>query len=380
MTMESRHETLGAPQTGPNLAGLAWVVLAVCASLPVFWFGFEGQVNYWTPSARRLQMILPFISLLLMLQVMRSVPATAGPAAGRWVGVVGVVAALLLALLANLLRIDSFVIIAVIAWIAGMIVACVGLRHGLAFWAPVASLLLIVPYPQFVVMPVGRLLEGLVAGLGVAVLRVMGVPVRVDGQVIDFGVQQLRIADVLPGPLVFPLVLMAGFAFVTLYRRPFWIRVLPLVLAVPVMLGFAVVRVVAVGLAVDRAGGAAADRALQISDSWMYFGVSILALLVFVAVARRLAGDRGSIFGRLDVDLADLGAQARRFLAIPATPALISAALATAVLSAVFAIGPSRPTVPIEREAFALFPADIGGMAGLAQRDQLGDGWHPERG
>jgi hypothetical protein len=123
MTMDSRHETIGVSRTGPNLAGPAWVVLALCASLPVFWFGFEGQVQYWTPSARRFQMILPFISLLLTLQVMRSVPATAGPAAGRWLGVVGVVAALLLALLANLLRIDSFVIIAVIAWIAGMIVA-----------------------------------------------------------------------------------------------------------------------------------------------------------------------------------------------------------------------------------------------------------------
>jgi EpsI family protein len=36
----------------------------------------------------------------------------------------------------------------------------------------------------------------------------------------------------------------------------------------------------------------------------------------------------------------------------------------TAVLSAVFVIGPSRPAVPIEREAFAVFPADIGGWQG----------------
>jgi EpsI family protein len=68
--------------------------------------------------------------------------------------------------------------------------------------------------------------------------------------------------------------------------------------------------------------------------------------------------------GRFDVDLADLGAQARRFLAIPATTALIVASLMTVAVSAAFVIGPSRQPVAVERESFGRFPPEVGGWQG----------------
>lgn len=357
MIMYSRQQMLDVHRSPANLVGTAWLLLALVATLPVFWFGFEGLV--W-----RYQVVLPLVSLLLMLQVLRSVPPAAGPVGGRWLGVVGVAAALLLALLANLMRIDSFVVLAMVAWVAGMIVVSFGLRRGLAFWAPVASLLLIVPYPKFVVFPVRDVLEGLVSALGVAGLRLAGVPVRVEGQVIDFGVAQVRIAEVLPGVAVTPLVLLVCLVFVTAYRGPFWLRLMPLVLAVPVMVGLAGVRVLAVGLAIDGPGDGGAQRVLELSGGWVYVGASILILLAFVALAQRLAGVGGSILGRLDVDLVDLAAQSRRFLAIPTTPALIAASLMTVVVSAAYVIGPSRPAVAVERESFERFPPDIGEWQG----------------
>ena len=61
------------------------------------------------------------------------------------------VGALLLALFGNVINIDDFVFLSIIGWVAGMVVIGFGLPRALAFWAPVASLFLMVPLPRFVI-------------------------------------------------------------------------------------------------------------------------------------------------------------------------------------------------------------------------------------
>lgn len=368
--MESHPNTLDARHGGANPAGFAWLALAVVAALPMFWYGFEGLARSWAgislrwpDFAFRFQMIVPVAALLLMLQVMRSVPPAEERGGGSWLGVAGMVAALLLAIFGTMLQIDHVVMVAMIGWVAALLVTCFGLKHAFWFWAPVGSLFLLLNPPPFIRIPFNRLLDTLAAELGMIPLRLMGVPVRLEGQFIDFGVHQQRIADVMASQNVFLMVLLACFAFATVYRGPLWSRVMPLMLAVPVLVLLAAVRIAILGAVVGGSGDAV-GWVLRASDGLVFFGVAVLLLLLLVAAARRIAGERAPLRGRFDVDPLDALSQGRRILTIRPTTQLTVAAIATAVLAAAFLIGPSRAAVAVPREPFAAFPAEVAGWTG----------------
>jgi exosortase D (VPLPA-CTERM-specific) len=247
-----------------------------------------------------------------------------------------------------------------------MIVVGFGLPRGLAFWAPVASLFLMVPLPRFVVAPIHQVLESLASELAMGLLRVVGIPARVEGLILDFGIHRLPLAEATAGLVSFLPVMLVFFFFATVYRGPLWSRLMPLVLAAPLMVALISLRMVMLGVAVDRSGAAGAERVLALAGDWAFLGACIAILAALVLGAQWLGGDRSPVLGRFDVDLAGLGAQVGRLVTIRPSTSLIAVALISAALAAVVTIGPSRPPAEFEREAFGRFPPDIGDWHGTA--------------
>jgi exosortase D (VPLPA-CTERM-specific) len=364
MTMRAHHDPLEARAAdATGLAGPGWIVLAVMATLPVFWFGFAGLAQEWARPEFRFKAFVPLVSLILFLQVLRPMPRAIRHDRTRWVGVAGVGGALLLALLGNLVQIDDFVFIAIILWMAGMIVSGFGLRGGLAFWAPIASLFLMLPLPRFVVAPIHRALETMAAELGMGLLRLKGIPAHLDGQILDFGIHQMRVGEAMAGLVNFLPVMLVFFFFATVYRGPLWSRLMPLVLAAPIMVLLTSGRIALLGLAIDRSGAEAAETVLRLTQDWVFFGVCVAVILCLVLGMQSLAGhslERHDI----DLDLYGLAVPFRRAMTISPTAPLVSAAVLTAVVSASFALVPSRSGGLIERSAFSQFPPDVGGWYG----------------
>jgi exosortase len=366
VSLSGHPEVLGAARAEVRLAGLAWFGLAVLASLPMFWLGFERLAQEWARPEFRFKAVVPLFSLMLFLQVLRTVPPGTQALRGRWLGAVLVVGALLLAIFGTLINIDDFVFMAIVAWVAGMIVVGFGLPRGLAFWAPVASLFLMVPLPRFVVAPIHHVLESLASELAMGLLRVVGIPARVEGLILDFGIHRLPLAEATAGLVSFLPVMLVFFFFATVYRGPLWSRLMPLVLAAPLMVALISLRMVMLGVAVDRSGAAGAERVLALAGDWAFLGACIAILAALVLGAQWLAGDRSPVLGRFDVDLAGLGAQVGRLVTIRPSTSLIAVALISAALAAVVTIGPSRPPAEFERVALGRFPPDIGDWHGHA--------------
>lgn len=366
MTIDARHETLDAGRGGVTLAGFAWFALAVLAAIPTFWFGFERLAQEWARPEFRFKAIVPFFSLFLLLQVLRSVGPAAAPVRWRWLGVVAICGALAMTVFGNLIDVDDFVFTAIVVWIAGMIVVCFGLPGAFAFWAPVASLFLMVPVPRFVMAPIHRMLESAASELGMGALRVLGIPARVEGQLLDFGVHRLPIAEATAGLVNFLPVMLAFFFFATFYRGPLWTRLMPLILAAPVMVLMTALRIAGIGLAVERAGPAGAERVLQLTGDWVFLGACILVLLALVMGAKRLVGQGASPRGRTRLKFGGMQQQLLRIFAIRTSGALIGAALVTSAVALLLVAGPSRPVVPVERDAFRLFPPDVAGWSGTS--------------
>ncbi len=364
----AQEDTAGAGGILTRLAGPACLLVAALAALPVFWIGFERLLQEWAQPEFRFKAIIPAFSLILFLQVLRSVPPPALPLRFRWLGIVGVIGALVLAFLGVAIDVEDFIFMAIIGWFAAMLVIVFGLPRAFVFWAPVASLLMMVPVPRVLLNPIHALMERLAVDVGMGILRLIGVPVRLEERTLDFGVHAVPVVEMTAGLVNFLPILLVFFLFATVFRGPLWSRLVPLVLTAPVMVLLTSIRIAAVGLAVDLAGAGGAQRVVSLTGNWVFFVLCVAVLLALVLAALRLAGHRRRLRDSLDFDIGGIGSQFGRVFTIRPTRALITAALLSVATSWVLLVGTAREPEPITRDAFSLFPPDIGGWSGTSSR------------
>jgi exosortase D (VPLPA-CTERM-specific) len=282
----------------------------------------------------------------------------------RRAGAALIVAALALALFGNLVRIDDLVFYALIVWIYGLVLVGFGLRRGWVFWPSVLHLVFMLPLPAFLYWKVTLGLQFVSSELGVQFVRLMGVPVFLEGNVIDLGVYKLQVAEACSGlRYLFP-IMSFSYVFAVLYRGPTWHKIVLLLAAVPIAVLMNAARIGAIGVLVDRYGIGQAEGFLHFFEGWVIF-LGCIAILFGMAVAMRaLSGDRSPIADAIDVDFTGLGAQLRRVATLVPAPSLKVAALATVALSAAWTLAPAREAVRMERDPFALFPAALDGWTG----------------
>ena len=99
----------------------------------------------------------------------------------------------------------------------------------------------------------------------------MGVPVYLDGNVIDLGVYKLQVAEACSGlRYLFPIMSFT-YVFAVLYRGPLWHKLVLLALAVPIAVLMNAVRIGIIGILVDRYGIAQAEGFLHVFEGWVVF-------------------------------------------------------------------------------------------------------------
>jgi exosortase D (VPLPA-CTERM-specific) len=353
---------------GPGLvarpAGLAWLALAVASTLPLFWLGLTGLAEAWSRPEYSHGPIIPLLSFYMFLRELKFVPPAPEPIRDRWPGVALIGTSLVLAVIGNLVQIDHLVFYALIIWTAGLILTGFGLRRGLIFWPSVLHLVFMLPLPQFVYWKVNAALQLISSEIGVWLVRLVGVPVFLEGNIIDLGIYKLQVAEACSGlRYLFP-IMSFSYVFAILYRGPLWHKVVLLLSAVPIAVLMNSFRIGVIGVMVDRYGIGHAEGFLHFFEGWIIF-LSCIALLFGMAVGmRRLSGEHGRLGDAIDMDFSALGSQLRRVFDILPSPALITAALVTATMSAVWLLVPARAAVEIERENFALFPTAAAGWTG----------------
>ena len=349
----------GRVGTGP-----AWLALAVLAALPLFGLGLRGLAEAWARPEFSHGPVIPALSFYLFLHALKAVPPAEAPVTDRWPGVAVIALALALALLGNLVQIDDLVFYALIVWTWGLVLTGFGWRRGRAFWPAVLHLVFMLPLPQFLYWQVSTALQFLSSELGVGVLRLAGIPVYLEGNVIDLGVMQLMVAEACSGlRYLFPIMSFT-YVFAVLYRGPLWLKLALLTAAVPLAIAMNALRIAAIGLMVDRLGVAPAEGFLHAFEGWAVFLACIGVLFLMAKGLQRLAGDRRRLGDALDLDFSGLGGQLARVRDTAPSPALIAAACLTAALSAAWLAAPPRTAAAAPRAPFADFPLELAGWSG----------------
>ena len=308
--------------------------------------------------------MIPLLSFYMFLREMRDVPPATGPVTDRRLGVAVVGLALSIAALGNLVQIDDIVFYAMIVWIGGLVLTLFGTRRGIVFWPSVLHLVFMLPLPQFLYWRLNTCLQFVSSEIGVSFVGLMGVPVFLDGNIIDLGVYKLQVAEACSGlRYLFPIMSFT-YVFAVLYRGPRWHKAVLLLSAVPLAVLMNSFRIGVIGVLVDRSrhrpGRGLPARLRGLGDLPRLHRAPVPDGQGDAAPVGRPPAARRGARPRLHRDRA-------RARPRPRHPGLARAGRGRAPhRGALRRLGaaPRAPAEPAPRDPFALFPAELDGWSG----------------
>lgn len=351
-----------------NPVGLAWLGLLIVAALPVYWIGLISLGQAWMTPEYSHGPLIPLISLYLFLRELRArPPAAAGSPADRRPGIALILVALLVGIFGTLVRIPDIVTYGLILWVGGVMLTGFGWAQGRHHFLPVVHLVFMLPLPQFVYWKLSIFLQGVSSEIGVWFVALMGVPVLLEGNVIDLGIYKLQVAEACSGlRYLFP-ILSFSYLFAILYRGPLWHKAVLLLAAAPLTVLMNSIRIGVIGVLVNSYGIEQAEGFLHFFEGWVIFLACVGILFVMAIVLQRLTPHPKPLSETIDLDFQGFGAQAARVLGIGASRGMAVAALMTLAVSAAFVLTPPAERVVPERDPFLLFPRSLGIWSGILE-------------
>lgn len=351
-----------------NTAGLVGFVLLILVSLPIFWASLVSLVQAWSTAEYSHGPLIPVISLYLFLRELRGKPVPAKQVTDRWPGLVVIAIALLIAVFGNLTHIPDITSYALIIWVGGVVLTCFGWARGKQHQLPVLHLIFMLPLPQFVYWKLTIFLQLVSSSIGVWFVSLAGIPVFLEGNVIDLGVYKLQVAEACSGlRYLFP-ILSFSYLFSILYRGPIWHKAVLLLSAAPLTVLMNSFRIGVIGILVDRYGIEQAEGFLHFFEGWIIFLFCIGILFIMAIVLQRFTADPKPLTEAVDLDTSGLSTISLRILGIQASTALYAGMGLTALVSALWMfLQAPAPTAP-DRDPFLLFPRKIDNWSGITSQ------------
>lgn len=366
MSVEARAESV---RIGGNLG--SWLALGAATLLAVgslwfvFWDGLSQMVRGWGQEEYNYAYLVPLISAWLIWQK-RGDLAEIG-VRGAWSGVALVGFGLFFAFFGELSTIYTIIQLAFIITLAGLVLAWFGWRGLVVLAAPLFYLVFMVPLPDFLYQQISGRMQLISSELGVAMIRLFGISVFLEGNVIDLGVYKLQVVEACNGlRYLFPL-LSFGFLCSYLYKGPLWHKIVLLVSTVPITIFINSFRIAVTGVLVDNFGIGMADGFMHFFEGWVIFLAAVALFFAQMLVLARLSGRHGRLSDLLRLELLipqrPAGGVDTSRLLRPSRPLLASVALVAVTAVAVASL-PERQEIIPERRGFAAFPMQVGDWRG----------------
>ena len=371
--MRSETDLATAPivRSPADLVPMAVISLLIAAGLTtVFFDGLKQMVGHWSREEYSYAYLVPLISAWLIWQ--KRAELSAVQPRGSWVGVGVVLLGLLLGLFGQLSTIYTIIHYAFVVMIIGLALVWVGWRGVKIIWAPLIYLVFMVPLPEFLYRNLSAELQLISSSLGVAVIRLMNIPVFLEGNVIDLGVYKLQVVEACSGlRYLFPLMSF-GFLCAYLYKGPNWHKFILFAATLPITVLINSLRIGVTGALVDNFGIAAAEGFLHMFEGWIIFLAAVGLLFGMMLIMARLDGRRGSLGDLLHLELLWPSKQkVKQPVMMPSSEKVARPLIAAMVVLVGASVGanstPARDEIVPPRQSLALFPAVVGEWRGQEQ-------------
>lgn len=229
-------------------------------------------------------------------------------------------------------------------------------------FVPIAFLAFAIPLPYFLDSTLSWRLQLLSSQLGVTFIHLLGVPVYLEGNVIDLGNYKLQVVEACSGlRYLYPLMSL-GFLVAWLFQGTMWQRVALFLSAVPISIVMNGARLLLVALLVNQWGPAQAEGTLHLFEGWVVF-LGCAGLLLAEAYVLARYGQRKSLSEVLRPPVlrpskSELPRPTRLYAFLIAYVVVLCA---TALASA--AVAGRQELIP-ERVPFVQFPSTLGAWHG----------------
>jgi exosortase D (VPLPA-CTERM-specific) len=332
--------------------------------------GLTVMLGNWEMEEYSYAYLLPFIVLFLVWQKKELLEKIPFP--GSWAGLALVVVGVALFFIGNLATLYIVIQYAFLLALAGLVLALTGWRGFRLIWVPLLILVFMVPLPSFLFNNLSAQLQLISSQIGVAVIRLFGISVYLQGNVIDLGVFKLQVVDACSGlRYLFPLMTLS-FIAAYFFKGAFWKRALLFLSSIPITVLMNSFRIGLIGVTVDNWGPSMAEGVLHQFEGWVVFMSCTGVLIVEMWLLAKIGKNKMPLREAFGLDFpeptpADAQVQPRQL------PKSFVASIALLAVVAVLSTAlPTRVEVPPQRQLFAGFPLQVGEWKGRDGRlDQI---------
>jgi len=354
----SRLVTYGWPLLALAAVALAAAMQSGSGHMVSIWLGRDEYSH---------ALLIPFVAAYLIWQQRAALASVVFQ--GSWLGAALVMFGIALQVAGTFAALDVVQQYGLLISIYGLVLALLGLHSSARLWAPLLMLALMIPLPEFLLQNFSAQLQLISSQIGVWFVRLFGISVFVEGNVIDLGTYKLQVAEACDGlRYLFPLMTLS-FIMAYFFRVSMWKRVLLFLSSIPITILMNSLRIGTIGVMVEHWGVRMAEGFLHEFQGWAVFMVSAALMLGEMMLLAKVGRDSRpwrEAFG-LDApaSVAANAPPARR--SIPGSFILSSVAMVLFAAAVMFA--PQRTQAIPVREQFISFPNQFDAWTG--KRDAL---------
>lgn len=276
-----------------------------------------------------------------------------------WWGLILALVSIVMLLLGELSALFILLHLGFLVALVGLVLAVGGFGLLRVTILPIIFLGFAIPLPYFIDSMISWRMQLMSSELGVLFIRLFGIPVFLEGNVIDLGMYQLQVVEACSGlRYLYPLMSL-GFLMAYLFRAPTWQKVVLFLSTIPITIFMNSFRIGVIGFLVNLWGTGMAEGFLHFFEGWIIFMACALLMLGEVWIFTRF-GAKQSVWDvlqlpRIEPRQSSTGGQGNS--KGPVAAAMIAFALAAV---AVFQLG-DRQEIQPDRERFVSFPRVLGG-------------------
>ena len=346
-----------------------WISLMGVSAIVIFAFsdGLKDLLRVWeTKEEYSYGYIIPVITAFLIWQ--RKDELERMPFLGSWAGVALMFFGLCVFLLGELSGLFLLVQYAFLLVVAGVALALTGIPGFRLVAVPLLLLAFMVPLPSFFLTEISSHLQLISSQIGVGFIRLFGISVFLEGNVIDLGVMKLQVVEACSGlRYLFPLMTL-GFIAAYFFKGEFWKRAIIFLSTIPITILMNSLRIGIIGVMVEYWGQSMAEGFLHDFEGWAVFMACTAVLVAEMWLLARIGTQRRSLQEAFGLDFP--APTPKDAIVQPRTlprPFLAAGLLAILVAGATVAL-PQRVEATLARQEFSRFPSTIGEWQGKGSR------------
>jgi exosortase D (VPLPA-CTERM-specific) len=345
---------------------ISFSVLAALLVFALYEHGLNRMVDYWFRKEEYSHgVLIPFITAFLIWQkkdVLERISFN-----GSWAGVVFTLVGALIISIGNISAITAIMQYGFVIALAGFALAYMGWRGFREIWIPVLLLFFMIPFPDVITQDLSRHLQLISSSIGVWVIRLFGISVYLEGNVIDLGVYQLQVVEACSGlRYLFPLMTL-GFVCAYIYKAALWKRIVIFLSTIPITILLNSFRIGIIGVLVEYWGISMAEGFLHDFEGWAVFMVCTGILVLEMWALAQLGGERRPLRQVFGLEFPEPAPKDARFRYRPLGRVYwVAAAVVAAVAISLFILPAKRDAVEVARKEFLDFPMVLGDWNGKA--------------